>query len=258
MTKMNFPPAKGGLRGVEKDIINHAKQVHPAESCGLVVDGTYIPGTNVADDPTETFHISPDDWQPADIIVHSHPQGQRYLSGADRSAQHKTRCDWWLVVKNDTANTTDNWEIIKYRYAPLLRGRTFAYGTQDCYGLVEDAYMLCGIDLMKYERKGEAQEIKDNAFLSNLPKAGFYQVKFDEIQQGDVILTSICGNANHACIYIGNEQILHHPRGGLSRRENMGSTLYKSLHSVWRHKDWQPSMMTAIFNDLDAKCEAKQ
>ncbi|WP_434352980.1 C40 family peptidase [Psychrobacter sp. HD31] len=231
-----------------EQIINHAKQEHPQESCGLILDGAYIPCANVADDPTETFRISPDDWQPCDVIVHSHPQGQRFLSGADRSAQHKSRLDWWLAVADK-----DNWEIIKYRYTPLLRGRTFEYGTHDCYGLVEDAYMLCGIQLMKYERKGEAQEIADNAFIANFPKAGFYQVPLDEIQQGDVILTSIRGNANHASIYLGDEEVLHHPYGGLSRREGFCEVWHKTMHSVWRHKDWQPQMMTAINNDLQAQ-----
>ena len=232
---------------LEQSIITHAKQQYPNECCGLIVDGAYIPCTNAADKPTETFRISHDQWQPAEVVVHSHPQGQRYLSDADRKGQHKMRCDWWVA-----ANNNDNWELIKYRYAPLLRGRTFIYGTQDCYGLVEDAYMLCGIKLMSYKRKGEAQEIADNAFIVNFPKTGFYQVNLTDMRPGDVILTSIRGNANHASIYLGNEQVLHHPYGGLSRREGFCNVWHKSMHSVWRHKDWQPQMMTAILNDLES------
>lgn len=231
-----------------EQIINHAKQQYPSECCGLIVDGAFIACTNVADNPSETFRISPNDWQPADVVVHSHPQGQRYLSGADRAAQHKMRCDWWLAVIN-----ADSWEIVKYRYAPLQRGRTFRYGTHDCYGLIEDAYMLCGIKLMAYKRKGEAQEIEDNAFIVNFPKSGFYQVELNDMQPGDVILTSIRGNANHASIYLGDEQVLHHPYGGLSRREGFCDVWHKSMHSVWRHKQWQTDMMTAIFNDLEAE-----
>lgn len=228
-------------------IINHAKQAYPNESCGLIVNDAYIPCDNVADDPSETFRISPDAWQPADAVVHSHPQGQRYLSGADRQAQHKMRCDWWLAF------FADQWRVLQYRYAPLLRGRTFDYGKRDCYGLIEDAYMLCGIKLMAYERKGEAQEIADNAFIVNFPKSGFYQVELNDMQPGDVILTSIRGNANHASIYLGDEQVLHHPYGGLSRREGFCDVWHKSMHSVWRHKQWQTDMMTAIFNDLEAE-----
>lgn len=232
---------------IEQQIINHATQQYPNECCGLIVDGDYIVCDNVADDPTETFRISRDDWQPAEVVVHSHPQGQRYLSGADRTAQHKMRCDWWLAVAN-----IDGWEMIKYRYAPLLRGRTFNYGTHDCYGLIEDAYMLCGIELMAYERKGEAQEIADNAFIVNFPKSGFYQVELDDMQPGDVILTSIRGNANHASIYLGDEQVLHHPYGGLSRREGFCEVWHKTMHSVWRHQEWQAEMIMAIVNDLEA------
>lgn len=228
-----------------EQIINHAKQQYPSECCGLIVDGDYITCKNVADDPAETFRISRDDWQPADVVVHSHPQGQRYPSGADRQAQHKMRCDWWIAVAG-----TGNWEIVKYRYAPLLRGRTFEYGKRDCYSMVEDAYMLCGIELMAYKRKGEAQEIADNAFIVNFPRSGFYQVELTDMQPGDVILTSIRGNANHASIYLGDEQVLHHPYGGLSRREGFCDVWHKTMHSVWRHQNWQPQMMTAVFNDL--------
>lgn len=229
-----------------EQIINHAKQQYPSECCGLIVDGDYITCKNVADDPAETFRISRDDWQPADVVVHSHPQGQRYPSGADRQAQHKMRCDWWIAVAG-----TGNWEIVKYRYAPLLRGRTFEYGKRDCYSMVEDAYMLCGIELMAYKRKGEAQEIADNAFIVNFPRSGFYQVELTDMQPGDVILTSIRGNANHASIYLGDEQVLHHPYGGLSRREGFCDVWHKTMHSVWRHQNWQPAMMTAITNDLE-------
>ncbi|PNK59475.1 C40 family peptidase [Psychrobacter sp. FDAARGOS_221] len=232
---------------LEQQIIDHAKQALPNECCGLIVDAVYIPCDNVADKPIETFRISHDEWQPADVVVHSHPQGQRYLSDADRKAQHKMRCDWWIAV-----NGSDNWELIKYRYSPLLRGRIFEYGKHDCYSLVEDAYILCGIELMAYKRKGEAQEIADNAFIVNFPRTGFYQVELAEMQAGDVILTSIRGNANHASIYLGNEQVLHHPYGGLSRREGFCDVWHKQMHSVWRHKDWQPDMMTAILNDLEA------
>lgn len=231
-------------------IIHHAKQQYPDECCGLIVDGAYILCDNVADNPNETFRISRDDWQPADVVVHSHPQGLRYLSDSDRASQHKMRCDWWLAVAG-ADNSPKQWAIIKYRYAPLLRGRTFCYGTHDCYGLLEDAYMLCGIELMAYIRKGEAQEIADHAFLVNFPKTGFYEVELIDMQPGDVILTSIRGNANHASIYLGNEQVLHHPYGGLSRREGFCDVWHKSLHSVWRHEQWQTDMMTAIFNDLE-------
>ncbi len=236
------------MNTLEKQIIAHAKKEYPKESCGLIVNGNYIPCENIADNPMETFRIGHNDWCDCDVVVHSHPQGQRFLSGADRSAQHKMRCDWWLVVGD-----ADNWEIIKYPYTPLLRGRTFEYGVNDCCTMITDSYRLCGITLKDYQRGTEQEDINNNKIINSLKDTGFYEVPLDELQAGDVILTSIRGNANHASIYLGNEEVLHHPYGGLSRREGMGGVWHKSMHSAWRHTDWRPEMITAILNDLEAK-----
>lgn len=59
----------------------HAKQMCPIESCGLVVDGKYFGCTNIADDPCLDFVIDGRDYAVAaltgriEAVVHSHPQG---------------------------------------------------------------------------------------------------------------------------------------------------------------------------------------
>ncbi len=123
---------------LEQQIINHAKAMHPQESCGLIVNGEYVPCTNIAKNPFDDFEISINEWQSCEAVVHSHPNNERFLSGADRQQQQVTRVDWWLVIDD---------KIIKFPYMPLLKGRDFVYGKADCCSIVVDSYRLANIKL---------------------------------------------------------------------------------------------------------------
>lgn len=226
------------------EILKYCQAAEPNEACGFILaDGTFYPCANASESPQEAFSIRGDEWvrcgQDVAAIVHSHPSGESFLSGADRQVQVQSDLPWWLVVGG---------EIKKFKPVPHLRGRMFKYGKYDCYTILEDAYHLAGIDLMEYERKGLDVEMSDNAFVVNLPKSGFYQV--DEPQAGDVILLSMNGQANHAALYIGKNRVIHHAYGFLSRIEEMDNEWLKRTHSYWRHKEWSQSCFTAICADL--------
>ena len=125
----------------------HAASADQNESCGLVVTQgrkqMYIACRNTSKSPAETFELSADDWiDAANIgeivaVVHSHPRGESFLSGADRQMQARTGVDWVLVSSG---------EVKVFRHCPHLRGRIFEYGKADCGTLVRDAFMLAGID----------------------------------------------------------------------------------------------------------------
>ncbi|EGJ0543395.1 hypothetical protein IHA24_000642 [Salmonella enterica] len=80
---------------INDDILAHARQCAPAESCGYVVRTAqgerYFPCENLSAEPTMYFRISPEDYLNArnrgDIValVHSHPDGKPCLSSADRT-----------------------------------------------------------------------------------------------------------------------------------------------------------------------------
>lgn len=133
---------------INDDILAHARQCAPAESCGYVVRTAqgerYFPCENLSAEPTMYFRISPEDYLNArnrgDIValVHSHPDGKPCLSSADRTLQIQSGLDWWLVCDN---------RIHKFRCVPHLTGRQFEHGVTDCYTLFRDAYHLAGIDM---------------------------------------------------------------------------------------------------------------
>lgn len=237
---------------IDKQILAHAAECAPQESCGFVIDtGTgqhYMPCQNIADRPAEYFEISPDDWLRAQTagevvaLVHSHPDGLPVLSECDRASQRRTALPWWLVCGT---------EIYRFNNVPPLLGRQFEHGVLDCLTLLRDAYHLAGINLPDYSREDEWWKKGQDLYLDLLGPNGFYQVT--DAQPGDVILICLGSEkANHAAIYCGDQYVLHHCSQRLSKRDIYGGFWLNYTHSIWRHKEWQPYGFTAICNDMAA------
>lgn len=232
---------------MKNQILTHAKQCGEEECCGFIIDNKYyFACKNIAVDPRKYFEIAPEDWINAEnqgqitAIVHSHPQGSPILSEADQFFQQQTKLDWWLVCNN---------EIYKFRFIKPLLGREFVHGITDCYTLFRDAYMLANIDMFNYERQEDWWSNGENLYLDLLPVIGFEQVQ--DVQKGDIILICLGSRVpNHAAIYLGDQMILHHCPKRLSTRDLYNGYWLKYTHSIWRHKQWQPSAFMAILNNL--------
>lgn len=242
---------------LQKQIINHAKQCGEEESCGFVIqqDQTiqYLACRNIAPDPTQSFEISPDDWLIATnrgeivALVHSHPDGIPILSEMDQLMQQKTALDWWLVCNGD---------IHKFRLVKPLLGRDFQHGTTDCYSLFRDAYHLAGINLPDFYREDNWWQTEKNLYLDNMQQQGFYQIDQQQIVDGDVILICLGSTTpNHAAIYVGHQQILHHSPNRKSKRDFYNGFWLKYTHSIWRHKQWPSYGFMAISNNLAISSE---
>lgn len=226
-----------------REIIEYCQSRKDQEAGGVIQAGIFLPLENIADDPKNQFEfdLSGIDYDSIDVIVHSHINGISYLSDADRKAQVASGKEWWLVVGD---------KIHKYKPVPLLRGREFIYGKNDCGTLIEDAMHLCGINLRHYQRGTIEKDAEIGKLENTLPKLGFERI--DEIVEGAVILTSSGDEANHAALYIGDDRVLHHIYGGISKRAFYGSEFRSRTHSIWLHKEWKPGMIEAIDNDLRA------
>lgn len=236
------------------DILAHAACSAPMESCGYVVRTSqgeqYLACQNLSAEPTQYFRLLPDDYLRAQALgevvalVHSHPDGLPYLSTGDRILQVQSGLPWWVVCGG---------EVHRYRCVSLLLGRTFEHGKADCYTLFRDAYHLAGINLPDLPREDDWWKHGENLYLDNLEAAGFYRVSADEAQPGDVLLccfgTSV---ANHAAIYCGDGELLHHVPDQLSKRERYTEKWQRRTHSLWRHRAWHASAFTGIYNDLVA------
>ena len=227
---------------MQADILQHAKDEFPKECCGLVavVKGRrrYFPCRNIAQTPDEHFVL--DGWHEVEdkgevvAVCHSHPKTNPAPSEADRVACEKSGLPWFIVNPN-----TEGWgycepEGFELQYV----GREFVHGIVDCYTLVRDFFQReYGITLSDYHRRDQWWYNGENMYVDNFAKEGFSRVPIQELQRGDLLLMNLQSPVpNHAAIYLGDQQILHHVQGRLSSRDLLGGYYLKSCDRVIRHE----------------------
>ena len=205
-------------KALEADILAHAQAEDPRECCGLVavVKGRkrYFPCANLADTPDEHFVLS----------------GENYAAVACQKSGLP-----WIIVNPKTCGWSTTWpEAYELPYV----GREFVFGVVDCYTMCQDWYgKAFGLQLSDYQRRDKFWERGENLYLDNFHREGFHKVPFDELQYGDALLMQLDSKLpNHAAIYIGDQQILHHIQGRLSSRDVLGGYYIKSTAMVLRHE----------------------
>ncbi|NID14404.1 C40 family peptidase [Luteibacter yeojuensis] len=239
----------------QADIQVHAVSEYPRECCGLVVvvrgRERYVPCRNVAATPAEHFALDPRDYAAASdagqitAIVHSHPDAPARPSEADLVQCEASELPWVIVSVMPGENGP---EVAETRFvepsgyqAPLV-GRTWSHGLLDCWGLCRDWYAReWGLILPDPPRadgwwNDGATSLYNDAALRD---ANFVPVSASEIAKGDLVLMQIrSGNRvpNHAGIYLGDGQMLHHLHGRLSSRDNYGGYYAEMTRSIWRHR----------------------
>ena len=248
---------------LKADIITHALECYPAECCGVIVGGKYIPCTNTAKG-NEQFSLCPKDFARAEsmeqiqAIVHSHPDGGVIPSDLDK-LQIELHGVPWVIVAVSKQEYADEPAFGVYEpcgYRPPLIGRNYIHGVQDCYAIVRDFYSReFGIDLPDFERSDAWWEDPNHAPLyeQNFEKAGFMAVDKNQLQYGDVLLCRVgrTHHVNHAVIWLGDNGalksettepcvgsalILHHPYGRQSVREIFGKGWADRVSLIVRHK----------------------
>ena len=237
------------------DAAQHALDEYPNESCGLIVveNGTavYVPCRNVAEKPGDQFKMHVGDQRAAEArgevvaLVHSHPDVSAAPSQADRILCEVSELKWYIIAVHkdvDTVAPVSYSEIIPNGYRAPLEGRTFIHGILDCFALIKDYYAWeLGIELPEFKREDEWWLKGQTLYLDNYQAAGFAPA-YGNIREHDVILMQIrAPTPNHAGIYVGNTQILHHlysPTGTrLSKRDIYGGYLAEATRFILRHKD---------------------
>lgn len=242
-------------------ISQHAKTCYPAECCGVIVGGVYHPCENIDPDPYSHFEIDPVQYVALgeiQAIVHSHPNGTGEPSEMDKIQMGLHGVDWVICGIGKDLLTNDFYTDLQIHqatthYAPLL-GREYVHGVQDCYTLVQDYYKReLNIDLPNFQRTEDwwENENSEPLYENNFKKVGFKVV--DDLQPHDVILCRVgrTYHVNHALIFLGNGKltsevtpdcvgdnlVLHHPHGALSKREIFGESWQKRTAMIVRHKE---------------------
>ncbi|WP_434006495.1 NlpC/P60 family protein [Escherichia coli] len=102
---------------------------------------------------------------------------------------------------------------------PHLTGRLFEHGVTDCYTLFRDAYHLAGIDMPDFEREDDWWRNGQNLYRT-IWRRLVLQDFLPSAQPGDILLCCFGASVtNHAAIYCGNGELLHHLPEQLSKRE---------------------------------------
>ncbi|CTQ45775.1 NlpC/P60 family protein [Roseibium aggregatum] len=216
---------------------DHARKTFPEEMVGYISGDKFVPLTNVADDPVEDFEVSPVEWfkasDVAEVLIHSHTNGNDFPSRIDMESQIEMGIPWGIIVTNGTeARDPFFWGDTLPREG--LIGRVFRHGVTDCYSLIRD-YFRSEKDVVipDFPRSHKWWDNGENMYLEGFEKAGFVEIREDEVQPGDCFLMKVGTQVpSHAGVYLGNNTILHHLPARLSRSEPFGGWLKLVSHWV--------------------------
>ncbi len=206
----------------------HAAQVAPVECCGLIVADEYRPCRNIAD--LDHFEVHPEDWDAAEdagtiqAVCHSHPGASACPSASDVASCKQTKLPWFILGQ-------DGMERLDPEPIPLLE-RPFVYGWSDCYSLVRDYYG----NLPDFPREEDFEDKGHSPYTDLFPKHGFRVVPPGEAQVGDLLLMRVASQtiSNHAAIYLGAGEIMHHLWGRFSCTELWGPFMNRTTHILRR------------------------
>lgn len=224
----------------------------PNEACGLVIDiggkgSVARPCRNVSREPQESFLLSPSDHRNAlkegKIIGvwHTHPKTSSMPSPADLEACEDSGVPWYIAsVRKTPAGFTfsDVNTVVPSGFVMPYEGRPYLEGVFDCFGLLRDYYRReYGISITNYPRVEDDGTMGYTRFLERYEKEGFVKMIDKKLEPGDVLLMQLFEHiVNHIAIYIGNNRILHHNRGRLSKQDIYGGYWQKCASVHLRHQ----------------------
>lgn len=224
-------------------IVAHAAEVYPAECCGVVAQKSrverYFPCRNIAENPTEQFHLSPEDyiaaeeWGTVTGIVHSHPDATTQPSELD-----KAQCDAMAIPWHIVSYPEGDLRTVMPRGELPLVGRAFVLGHTDCWGLVMSYFRQThGIVLNDYRVDYPWWESgRENLYLDNWYGCGFREFSGPPRPGDMVIMQASAPVANHAGILLDDGMLLHHMYGMLSQRVPYGGYWKDRTVKIVRHK----------------------
>lgn len=228
-----------------------ALECYPEEGVWLITASSCMFVENVHSDPEHYFDVSQADVRKAYAegllaVVHSHTNDQHYPSSLDMEGQVNSDVPWGILTCDGTTASRIRWWGGKTaEEVDDLLDRTFCHGTNDCYALVRDYYLVkFGITLKEFPRQWRWWDT-ENLLEEGFSKAGFSQVKGDP-KPGDIWLASFSSKVqrlNHCGVLLENGLTHHHPGAGTPISTSKKATvepIYRYMDNIhlWvRHKD---------------------
>lgn len=229
---------------------------YPNESCGLIYSDSvgkphYVECKNISDEPNHNFLIDPNEYLEVEKLGevigcwHTHCDVPPTASDPDKQGCKNTQVPWFIgsVYKDDSGFRFEGLTLVEVDdgyEAPLL-GRVYCFGTFDCFSLMKDYYKReLRIELPDVPRTERIWTTEENYMAKRaVEDFGFVRLDDDaELIRGDLCFVETDREgADHICIYLGNDRILHQMRNRLSRTEIYGGSYWQEhTTSRWRHK----------------------
>lgn len=230
---------------IKLEIMRHAKDEYPREACGVITQKSRVQKyhriKNVHPEPENHFEMDACEYAEACehgeviAIFHTHcGDGATTLP----SAHDTCICDemgvTWIIVSLPEGDM----RFVEPQSRPLT-GRPWSLGSYDCWGLVMAWHKEHGVTLNDFRKPYEwwKPEHGENLYEENYLKEGFLPTN-QEPKPGDMIMMQLqSGVINHAGIYVGENQLLHHAYGKLSRLDIYSGWYQEHTRLIVRHKE---------------------
>lgn len=213
----------------------HAVADFPRESCGIVVEGKYLPIANIAAKPDD-FEMPAETWTEhgtVQAVIHSHrPEFGLRPSARDMQHQISTAVPWGITVADGDHATKILWWG-DFRLDDTLLGRHFVHGVTDCYSAIRSwRWQTLGIKIPDFPRDDLWWENGGDLYSQGFAKAGYREITRDEAKVGDVALINFRSKVpNHGGTLVEDGLFYHHLQNRLSCREPLGRWL--QMISIW-------------------------
>lgn len=230
---------------IKMAIFEHAKELYPEECCGAITQKgrvqKYHRLTNIHDDKENGFEPDHEEYaalmdeREVIAIVHSHcGDGATTLP----SAHDICMCNEFEIPFVIVSLPEGDMRIVEPKHMPLI-GRPWALGAFDCWGLIMAWHKEQGVILNDFRKSYEwwKPEYGENLYADNWQKEGFIATGKDP-EPGDMVIFQLQADVwNHAGIYLGDNQLLHHTSGKLSKQDIYSGWYQEHAVLVCRHKD---------------------
>lgn len=196
-----------------EDMIEHAEQEFPNESCGIVVEDKYIRYENDAVDKEEHFAINNIQYfryyqqEVIQYIVHSHNNNDSATVSDQEMYEDKRIPHIILNLRHGQFA-----ELFYLGVWTHFIDRPFHFGVWDCLQLVYDYYKgKFDIELPNPPR--DITFISNNhlffeEYLHELTQ--MEQVDLDSLREDDVLFYTHGGRIIHVGIFVSDDKVLHH------------------------------------------------
>ena len=213
---------------LEKEFAEIALKKYPEEVlCFVTSNGKLLELPNLSKTPEDDFlcAATPEVIAASVGIIHTHPDADVRPSELDCITQIQLDFPSGIMSVSSDSTSESCWFGDHLLNKPLI-GRPFLHVVYDCYSLIRAYFWQTrGVLLNDYPREDDWWNSGEDLYESNFKKEGFVEVDTSKgIEPGYCFLMKVHSRVvNHAAIYLGDNKILHHLHGRLSRVDNYSS-----------------------------------